>query len=480
MKLRTGIKIIIKKAGYILFLLVKTFFSGIIGILKGIKKRFRFSITFKITVVYAFLFTTLLFLISFSVITGSAYFLMQQARQDLQKSYYEFARIIEERPHNYEAALTKLVESSDFTVNLFDKKKKLIFTTNPQYKTLYQGKPQRFAPFLAYSEEIIIENQPHFLQGIRDVSNERIYIGILMSLLIVSNGIALVITLMMGARASKKMLKPIEKMTKTAQHISVNALDTRLDVSGAQDELKELAETFNEMLDRIEASYRLQNQFVSDASHELRTPIAVIQGYSNMLDRWGKEDPKVLSESIEAIKSESEAMKDLIEKLLFLARADKNLEILVKEDFSLDGLIDEVIRDTRLIDSSKHQILCEVNDPATLNGDRKSIKQLLRILIDNSLKFTPPGGRITINLIKSRKQAVIEIIDTGIGIAQEDLPHIFERFYRADKSRTKEMGGQGLGLSIAKWIIHHHGGKISVESKLQVGTKIKILLPIQA
>lgn len=276
------------------------------------------------------------------------------------------------------------------------------------------------------------------------------------------------------------MLKPIEKMTKTAQHISVNALDTRLDVSGAQDELKELAETFNEMLDRIEASYRLQNQFVSDASHELRTPIAVIQGYSNMLDRWGKEDPKVLSESIEAIKSESEAMKDLIEKLLFLARADKNLEILVKEDFSLDGLIDEVIRDTRLIDSSKHQILCEVNDPATLNGDRKSIKQLLRILIDNSLKFTPPGGRITINLIKSRKQAVIEIIDTGIGIAQEDLPHIFERFYRADKSRTKEMGGQGLGLSIAKWIIHHHGGKISVESKLQVGTKIKILLPIQA
>ncbi len=484
MKLRDSIIIIFKKVLYLVFLFLKTLLGGIMTLLRQVKKRFRFSITFKITVVYAFIFVMLLFFISSGVLASSAYFLMQQAQKNTAQNYKQIRSMVEGNPDAYEEDLLKLAESANLKVIIYDEKEKVIYTTDPKDETIYQENTNLFIPLfvaqqpLTITKNITLGNNSYFLQAAKDVSNERMYVGILTVILIAANAIGISITLVFGAKASRKMLMPIEKMTKTVQHISISALDTRLDVSGAQDELKELAETFNEMLDRIEASYRLQNQFVSDASHELRTPIAVIQGYSNMLDRWGKEDPTVLSESIEAIKSESEAMKDLIEKLLFLARADKNLENLVKEDFQMDELIDEVLKETRLIDP-RHRVICETNDRICLKGDRKSIKQLLRILIDNSIKFTPEGGSIMINLIKRRRQAVIEIIDTGIGIAKEDLPHIFERFYRADKSRTKELGGQGLGLSIGRWIINHHGGKITVESKLQVGTKIRIFLPIQ-
>ena len=159
-------------------------------------------------------------------------------------------------------------------------------------------------------------------------------------------------TLGIGSKASKKMLLPIKDMTKTTKAISINALETRLNVSISHDELKDLAETINKMLDGIQTSYEQQNQFVSDASHELRTPIAVIQGYANMLYRWGKDDKEVLEESITAIKSEAEDMQQLVEKLLFLARSDKNTQKIEKKSFYINELVDEIIKETKLIDTS--------------------------------------------------------------------------------------------------------------------------------
>ena len=274
------------------------------------------------------------------------------------------------------------------------------------------------------------------------------------------------------------MLLPIKNMTKATRAISVNALEKRLNVSTSHDELKQLAETFNEMLNRIQNSYEMQNQFVSDASHELRTPIAVIQGYANMLYRWGKDDKAVLDESITAIKSESYNMQQLVEKLLFLARSDKKTQKVYKEDFCINELITEIIKETKLIDVS-HEISSEINENLSVYADKNLLKQALRIFIDNSIKYTPIGGTIKLNSYIKRSNLTIEIIDTGIGIAKDDLPHIFTRFYRCDKSRAKESGGTGLGLSISKWIIGKHNGSILVESKLGMGTKITIGLPMK-
>ncbi|MBN2899851.1 MAG: HAMP domain-containing protein [Clostridia bacterium] len=291
---------------------------------------------------------------------------------------------------------------------------------------------------------------------------------------VVSTLFGLFIMISIGVKVAKKVLAPIEQMTEDIKEISSNSLDKRLNVSTAKDELKDLAIAFNGMLDELHEMYDKQSMFVSDASHELRTPIAVIQGYSSMLDRWGKNDEAVLSESLSAIKTEAENMKALVEKLLFLARADKNRIVLDKEFFDIAALMNDILRETEMI-APNHTIRGELHFDGQLFGDSNSIKQALRVFIDNSIKYTPENGNILIALNKAENHVIISIEDTGIGIPKDDVPHIFDRFYRADKSRTKETGGNGLGLSIAKWILDQHHCQVFVDSTVDVGTKITIL-----
>lgn len=299
------------------------------------------------------------------------------------------------------------------------------------------------------------------------------YSPILMVILLISNILGLLLIIFIGSKSSKKILAPIDAMTKMVQEISINDLDKRLDIKGSKNELKDLALTFNNTLNKLQESIDKQNQFVSDASHELRTPIAVIQGYANMLDRWGKLDKEILDESIDAIKNESESMKNLVENLLFLARGDKHTQKVVRKDFPLHLLIEEVITETKLIDNN-HIISIEKNENITLNADRGLIKEALRIFLDNSIKYTPACGTIKLSSYVENRKVTLIIEDTGMGIAKEHLPHIFDRFYRTDKSRTRESGGTGLGLSIAKWVVDNHSGTISIDSKVDEGTKITI------
>jgi len=200
-----------------------------------------------------------------------------------------------------------------------------------------------------------------------------------------------------------------------------------------------------------------------------------VQGYVDMLDRWGKNDREILQESIDAIKNESENMKELIEKLLFLARHDKDTFVFQKEEFSLSEMLLEIAKETHIIDSS-HKINIDISKEVPIYADRNRIKQAIRILIDNALKYTPADGEILISLGDEGDDIAISIKDTGVGMTREELRHIFDRFYRSDQSRTKEKGGHGLGLAIAKIIILGHGGKIKVKSKVGEGSEFVILL----
>jgi signal transduction histidine kinase len=264
------------------------------------------------------------------------------------------------------------------------------------------------------------------------------------------------------------MLKPVAAVREAAERISIEDLSQRISTEGPDDEMKELTETFNSMIDRLDTSFQKQNQFVSDASHELRTPISVIQGYANLINRWGKSDPAILQESIDSILTETEHMSTMIRQLLFLAKTDQNKLSLQKEEMSLNEVAQELVREMEMLDANA-KITYTEEAQVNIFADHSMVKQLLWIHGENAMKYAKEPAEIEVKVWKDRKYAYVSIKDNGAGIAEEDIPKIFDRFYRVDKSRNKEIAGTGLGLAIAKWIIDSHDGEILVESTVGEG-----------
>ena len=265
-----------------------------------------------------------------------------------------------------------------------------------------------------------------------------------------------------------------QKLENAIDMLSPAEDDQKLSTGDA--ELEGLETAVNKLMARMRESYRQQARFVSDASHELRTPIAVIKGYADLLDRWGKTDEKILEESIQAIKDESENMQHLVEQLLFLARGDSGRTPLNVSEFDLSDMMKEVWEESSMIDKG-HDYKFESGGSVMVRGDISLIKQAARILIENASKYTPEGGEIVLKSLISDGHPAFSVQDSGIGISENDLQHIFERFYRADDSRSKQTGGSGLGLAIAKWIIDRHGGRFEIVSRKDIGTRITVILP---
>ena len=240
-------------------------------------------------------------------------------------------------------------------------------------------------------------------------------------------------------------------------------------------ELQGIETAMNSLIGRMKENYRQQARFVNDASHELRTPIAVIEGYANMLARWGREDEKVLDESITAIQNEAHNMKHLVEQLLFLARGDAGRTELKLENVELNSLIMEIYEESVMIDELHPYKIRTYERPLNVMADPGLIKQAVRILVDNAAKYTENGDEIVLaSGMNEAGRPYLMVQDSGIGMKEPDVEHMFDRFYRADEARTKE--GTGLGLSIAKWIVEKHKGSFSVVSRTDLGTRICINL----
>ena len=316
------------------------------------------------------------------------------------------------------------------------------------------------------------------------------FTGIILSVAVAYQLLNLLMSFTHTSRIRRK-LKPLNELALKAEAISEVPLDTTkfeeleeailkvpADKNGAKiytgdEDLASIEAALNSLLYRMQEARMQQARFVDDASHELRTPIAVIQGYANMLDRWGKDDPAVLEESINAIKNESENMKELIDQLLFLARGDNGRQKLSMEKVSLSEVMREVWEESTMIDSD-HKYFFEENEDCFINGDLAMIKQSIRIFVQNAAKYSDKGNSIKLSVKKSDGKVVYVVQDEGIGIAGEELSHIFERFYRSDKARNSSTGGSGLGLSIAKWIIDAHKGTVEVLSRQEIGTRITV------
>jgi heavy metal sensor kinase len=284
-----------------------------------------------------------------------------------------------------------------------------------------------------------------------------------------------------GYWMSRRALAPVERIARTAADIEAKNLSKRLLLRGTGDELDQLSATLNAMFARLEDSFCRITQFTADASHELRTPVAIIRTTAEVIRRKPRSE-KEYAEALDRILAESERTTELVEDLMLLARADANVEDLAMEPVGLAELAQAAYAEARVLAEAAGITLTNGGlSQCTVSGDDRGLRRLLLILLDNAIKYSKPGGEVQLYLglcqRGDRRTAVLEVRDQGIGIASEDLPHIFERFYRASKDRSRKVDGVGLGLSIAESIARRHGGEIQVESSPGVGSTARVLLP---
>jgi heavy metal sensor kinase len=283
-----------------------------------------------------------------------------------------------------------------------------------------------------------------------------------------------------GYWMSRRALAPVDRIIRDAQSISTQNLQKRLDVPRTGDELQRLSETLNQMLERLDQAFRRVTQFTADASHELRTPVAVIRTTAELALRRPRSTSDYEA-ALRDILAQSERTTELIESLLTLARADAGQQSLQHSRVHVGEAIRETVETGRRLAASKGlEFTATVEQKGVVVvGDSQALGRLALILVDNAVKYTPVPGKVQLRLDSDGRCAVLQVRDSGIGIPPEHLPQIFERFYRADPARGSESGGSGLGLAIAHWIVQHHGGEITVESKQGSGSTFRVTLPLE-
>jgi two-component system OmpR family sensor kinase len=278
--------------------------------------------------------------------------------------------------------------------------------------------------------------------------------------------------------STRQALAPLEDVTQTALQITrADDLSRRIPYQGPPgDEVGQLIHTFNQTLGRLENLFLTQRRFLVDVGHELRTPLTVIRGNVDLMRHIGEAD----EESMDSIVSEVDRLTRLVGDLLLLAQAESGKLPLDRRTVELDTLILEVMQQMQVLARDKLSLRIREIDQVLVCGDKDKLKQVIVNLIGNAISYTPAGGEVVVELTKTENRARLSVADNGPGISPQDLPYIFERFYRGEKSRTrpKEGKGFGLGLSIAYWIVRNHNGRIDVDSKLGEGTTFTINLPL--
>jgi len=340
---------------------------------------------------------------------------------------------------------------------------------------------------LAGDHHVRVLQKPHQVGGIGTIirvvrSEERMHRELTVLLLV----LALAFPIAVGGAAAggyliaRRALHPVGHMARHARRITADILKERLPVDSPHDELGQLAETFNEMFARLERSFEQLRQFTADASHELRTPLTAIRTVGEVGLRSAADEAQ-LREVIGSMLEETDRMTQLVECLLTLTRADSGHFPLARDQFDLRDLAAEVTAFLAPLADEKHQALALApgSEMARVIADRNRLRQALINLVDNAIKYTPSGGRIEILTLLSEGAAIFEVADSGPGIAEEHHAKIFDRFYRADPSRTRDSGGLGLGLAIARWAVESQGARIELHSRAGHGSTFRVVMPLR-
>lgn len=322
-------------------------------------------------------------------------------------------------------------------------------------------------PIIWENGEVATLQVANFLIALDEMMHTLFYVLVAASLII------LIPTVIAGNLLSKFVLQPIQKLIET---MKINIHDKNWQLieveNESKDELYEMVTTFNELMRQLKESFKKQEQFVSDASHELKTPLSIIKSYAELLKRRGKANPELIAESIDVIEQEAERMQLLVNQLLDLA---KNKQAFPHEPIDLVPLVKKVHR--IFADAYDRKIHLDIAEKSVLiKGNEKQIEQVVYILLSNAIKYSEK--EIALYLYVKQQFAVLDVIDKGIGISEEEQKRIFDRFYRVDKARSRQTGGTGLGLAIANEIVKHHGGTIEVVSEIGKGSTFTVNIPM--
>jgi two-component system, OmpR family, sensor histidine kinase ArlS len=350
-------------------------------------------------------------------------------------------------------------------------KRKSVFFDNEVSKTIeYQNRLFSFESMPIIMQDGSIAN----LQITKSMETATNNVSTLRLVLVMITLIALIPVLISSRILSNLITSPVTSMIKTMSDIRQSGAFKRLKLEGnSKDELFQMGQTFNHMIDLLEINFDKQRKFVSNASHELKTPLTIIESYASLLKRRGLKDPKLFAESIEAIHSEAIRMKEMTEQLLLLARHHEQWNIELSQ-LNISQLIALTVKSFNNAYNRDFEIVVENDPPLFIETDEKKLKQLLFIFLDNARKYSDEA--ISVVLGQEHDSVYIKIIDHGIGIPESDLPKVFDRFYRVDKARSRKQGGSGLGLSLAKEIADAIGVHIHLESVLGAGTTVTILI----
>ena len=295
-------------------------------------------------------------------------------------------------------------------------------------------------------------------------------------LIIVVSILILIISILGALFISKILLKNISELTNTMEEIKREGrLDRRVKVSKSNDEISKLCVLFNSLMDDLESSFNRERRFVQDASHELKTPLTIIKGHLSLLNRWGKDDREVLDKSIKASTEEVDRLINLVKTLLDISNLDKVNEKISGNCYNKE-VVEGILNDFSILNKN-YNITCNYNKIKEFPMKDIHLKQILIILLDNAIKYSGENKEINISFTESYEYKIVTVTDNGIGIPEEDIPLLFDRFYRVDKSRNSKTGGNGLGLSIAKRLAIIYGGDIGVKSKVSVGTSFRVVIP---
>ncbi|MEH7590503.1 HAMP domain-containing histidine kinase [Priestia megaterium] len=391
---------------------------------------------------------------------------------------------------NSEGYLSKINEKNQL-IRVLDRKGNIITSTSnnvsPNWQQPKTVKHQEYKVIRNHDERLLVLRSPIVTDNftgtveiVRNMEMSDVFMNKIFLLMLAAGVGSLIFSILGGTILAKKILSNIQALTLTMKKIKTNGLEERVPVNEKNDEFAQLGSLFNELMDSLEDSFLQQKQFVEDASHELRTPLAIIQGHLTLLNRWGKNDAAVLDKSLKSSLKEVERLTNLVQELLELSRAENSLINPVDvEPINVCTTVQHVVRNFEVVYSDYEFKIKHFHENLYVNISSRHLEQILIILLDNAVKYSKKEEKeVVIDCSLINEKVSLKVMDKGIGIPEEDIPYILNRFYRVDKARSRKQGGLGLGLAIAKrWVEKYHG-TINIESKEGEGTNVTVVLPL--